>query len=128
AADGRVLWKHDFRAEYWGVEKDEEGVDKWFPVCGNAASAIADGQQVIVPVGGKKAGAFVAFNRSTGSVIWTVLPERSSYGSPIIAQLAGVKQLIGFTGLRLVGLDASSHSQLWELPFPAFFEQTITTP
>ncbi len=76
----------------------------------------------------EKSGALAAFDRKTGAVLWTVLPERSSYGSPIIVQLAGARQLIGFTVLRLVSLDASTHTQLWDLPFPAFFEQTITTP
>jgi len=125
---GRVLWKHDFGKEYWGVEKDAEGVDTYFPPCGATASAIVEGNLVIVPVGGKKGGSFAAFDRNTGSVLWKALAERSSYGSPMIAEIAGSRQLIGFTGLRMVGLNLSDHSLAWELPFPAMFEQTITTP
>lgn len=125
---GKVLWSHDFQKEAWGVEKDADGVDKWFPPCGNASSAIVEGNQVIVAVGGKKIGALAAFDRNNGKLLWHALPERSSYGSPIVATLAGSKQLIGFSGLRMAGLDLSSHEKLWELPFPAMFEQTITTP
>lgn len=128
SSTGRVLWKHDFNRECWGVEKDTDGVDSWFPPCGCAASALVDGSQVIVPVGGKKVGALAAFDRTTGALIWHALPERSSYGSPIIANLAGIRQLIGFTGLRMASLDLAGHSVLWQLPFPAMFEQTITTP
>src|SRR6185503_10558581 len=39
---GRLLWKHDFGKEYWGVEKDAEGVDTYFPPCGATASAIVE--------------------------------------------------------------------------------------
>lgn len=128
AATGKELWKHDFAKEYFGVEKDMDGVDSWFPPCGNAASAIVEGNTVIVPVGGKKGGSFAGFDRQTGEVVWKALAERSSYGSPMIADLAGFHQLVGFTGLRMVGLNLSSHTLLWEKPFPAMFEQTITTP
>lgn len=83
---------------------------------------------MIVPVGGKKVGALAAFDRKNGKLLWHALAERSSYGSPMIADLAGTRQIIGFTGLRLVGLGLQDHKALWELPFPAMFEQTITTP
>jgi outer membrane protein assembly factor BamB len=125
---GSVLWSHDFRKEAWGVEKDAEGVDKWFPPCGNASSVVVEGNQVIVAVGGKKIGALAAFDRKDGKLLWHELPDRSSYGSPIVADLAGRKQVVGFTGLRMVGLDMTSHKPIWELPFAAMLEQTITTP
>jgi outer membrane protein assembly factor BamB len=125
---GRVLWKRDFAKEFWGEEKDPAGDDAWFPACGTAASPIVVGPHVIVPVGGHKAGAFSAFNRQTGDLAWVALPERSSYGSPIRAKLAGADQLVGFTGLRMVGLDLASREVLWDHPFPAINEQTILTP
>lgn len=43
AKTGKLLWSHDFQKEAWGVEKDMDGVDKWFPPCGNTASAIVEG-------------------------------------------------------------------------------------
>jgi outer membrane protein assembly factor BamB len=125
---GRVLWKRDFAKEFWGVEQDAAGDDAWFPACGMAASALVVGANVIVPVGGAKAGAFAAFHRQTGALVWAALPERSSYGSPIRATLAGADQLVGFTGQRMVGLDLASRELLWEYPFPAMYEQTILTP
>jgi outer membrane protein assembly factor BamB len=125
---GRVLWKHDFAKEFWGVEQDSAGDDAWFPACGMAASSLVVGAHVVVPVGGAKAGAFAAFHRQTGDLVWAALPERSSYGSPIRAKLAGVDQLVGFTGLRMVGLDLASRQLLWEYPFLAMYEQTVLTP
>lgn len=125
---GGVLWKHDFATEFWGADKDDSGSNAAFPVCGMAASALVSGEQVIVPVGGKKAGAFTAFDRKTGGVLWTALPERSSYSSPLMTTLADTPQLVGFTGLRMTGLDPTTRAVLWEFPFRAGFEQTILTP
>jgi hypothetical protein len=127
-ASGRVLWKHDCRREYWGVAKDASGDDAWFPPCGCASSALAFGNEVILSVGGPKAGAFAAFDRDTGRLAWSSLDDRGSYGSPVLATMAGVPQLIGFTGKRMVGLDARSHELLWEQPFRTEFEQTAITP
>ncbi|MDX1931825.1 MAG: PQQ-binding-like beta-propeller repeat protein [Capsulimonadales bacterium] len=125
---GRVLWKHDLEAEYWGVEKDAVGQEAWRPVCGASASALVDGREVIVPVGGKKAGAFAGFDRATGRLLRKSLDDRSSYASPLRGELAGVSQIVGFTGTRMVGLDARNRNLLWEHPFKAMYEQTIITP
>lgn len=125
---GNILWTRDLNSEFWGVERGADGEDKWFPVCGASASPLVDGNNVILPVGGKKAGCIVAFDRRTGKIVWKALEERSSYASPLFANLAGQRQLVGFTGLRMVGLDDSEHKLLWEHPLAAFMEQTIVSP
>jgi outer membrane protein assembly factor BamB len=128
AKTGAVRWKRDCHKEFWGVVKAEKGDDAWFPPCGCAAGPLVEGKTVILPVGGKKAGSFTAFDRDTGKIVWQALDERSSYASPVFAAPGGIKQLIGFTGLRMVGLDQASHKLLWDRPFKAFFEQTIVSP
>ena len=128
AKTGHILWKHDFASEYWGVATDTWGEDAWSPQCGASASALVDGERVILPVGGKKAGAMTAFDRSSGKIIWKALEDRSSYASPLFANLAGSRQLVGFTGTRMVGLDAKDQKLLWEFPFKAMYEQTIISP
>jgi outer membrane protein assembly factor BamB len=128
AATGKVLWKHDLDKEYWGVEKDNAFGEAWRPPCGTAASPLVMGNQVIVAVGGKKAGAFTGFDRETGKLLWKALDDRSSYASPILVDLAGQKQIVGFTGKRMVGLSAADRKLLWEVPFTAMYEQTIITP
>ncbi len=125
---GNVLWSHDLASEFWGVVKSEDGMDAWFPVCGASASPLVDGNQVILPVGGKKAGCIVAFDRRTGKIVWKALDERSSYASPLFANIAGERELVAFTGTRMVGLTHSDHKLLWEHPFTALFEQTIISP
>lgn len=128
ANSGAILWTHDCPKEYWGVVKGDLGDDAWFPPCGCAASPLVDGDAVIVAVGGKKAGAFTAFDRKTGRLVWKALDDRSSYASPIIRSPGGVEQIIGFTGTRMVGLRHSNRELLWDVPFKARFEQTIVTP
>jgi outer membrane protein assembly factor BamB len=128
-ATGKVLWKHDCRKEFWGVVKNEKlGDDAWFPPCGCATGPLVDGDTVVVAVGGKKAGAFTAFDRATGNIVWKALEDRSSYASPLIASPGGVKQMIGFTGTRMVGLRHADRTLLWDVPFKALYDQTIVTP
>jgi len=127
-ATGKVLWQHDCDKEYWGVKKTVLGDDAWFPPCGASASALVDGDAIIIPIGGKKAGAISGFDRATGKLLWKALDDRSSYGSPFIASPGGVKQIIAFTGTRMVGLRHSDRKLLWDHPFPTKFEQTIVSP
>ncbi len=125
---GKILWQHDCQKEYWGIIKTNEGDDAWFPPCGASASPLVDGVTVIVPIGGKKAGAITGFDRNTGKLVWKALEDRSSYASPIIASLGGVKQIVAFTGTRMVGLRHSDRELLWDYPFPTKYEQTIVSP
>lgn len=125
---GKVLWQRDCNKEYWGVKFSADGDDAWFPPCGAAASPLVDSTTVIVPVGGKKAGAITGFDRGTGKLLWSALDDRSSYASPSVATPGGVKQIIGFTGTRMVGLRHSDRELLWEHPFPTRYEQTAVCP
>jgi outer membrane protein assembly factor BamB len=127
-ATGKALWQRDCLKDYWGVKKTDEGDDAWFPPCGASASPLVDGDTVIVPVGGKKAGAVTGFDRATGKLVWKALDDRSSYASPLIASAGGVRQIVAFTGTRMVGLRHSDRELLWEEPFKARFEQTIISP
>ena len=60
--------------------------------------------------GGPKGGTFVAFDRATGKVVWKALEDRSSYASPQVASPGGVKQLVCFTGTRMVGVKYADKS------------------
>jgi hypothetical protein len=127
--DGAVLWKHDLHREFWGAARDQWGDDAWSTCCGAAAAPLVDETRVLLPVGGKKAGAVTTFARTSGKVVWkSPLTDRSSYGSAVLATLAGQRQVVGFTGLRMVGLTRDRGELLWEYPFPALYEQTTLTP
>jgi outer membrane protein assembly factor BamB len=125
---GKILWQHDCAREYWGVAKTADGDDPWFPACGASASPLVDGETVVVPIGGKKAGAVTGFDRNSGEIVWKALDDRSSYASPLIGSPGGVKQFIAFTGTRMVGLRHADRELLWDHPFPAKYEQTVVSP
>src|SRR5581483_10627237 len=127
---GKVVWQRDFNAEFWGVEKDpnDPNDDAWSPCCGAATSPLVDGERVILPVGGKKAGGVTIFNKRNGSILAKSLEDRSSYASFVVASLAGERQFIGFTGIRMVGLRASDAALLWDFPFRVKWDQTVCTP
>ena len=140
AAAGKVLWKHDLRRRVLGRGQGPVGRRRLFHLLRGRRLAARiparrrehekkDGGCVLLPVGGKKAGAMTAFDRRDGKVVWkSPLTDRSSYASPMFATLAGVRQIVGFTGLRMVGLRPDDGSLLWDHPFPADYEQTIITP
>src|SRR5262249_49878665 len=121
---GNVLWKHDCAAEYWGVKKDKDGDDAWCTPCGAASSPLADGKRVLLSTGGEKCGSVSGFDRDSGKLVWKALDDKGSYASPVVAQLAGQRQVVAFTGLRMVGVKASDGALLWEHPFEAMFQQT----
>jgi outer membrane protein assembly factor BamB len=128
ARTGNAIWKQDFAALYWGVEKDKDGYDTWPTYCGAAASPLVDGDRVILPVGGKKAGAITAFDRNTGKILWRSLQDRSSYASPIRAELTGIEQIVAFTGQRMAGFVPDNGYPIWEHPYKISYEQTIVSP
>ena len=98
------------------------------PLYGTATSPLADGSSVIVHVGGFEKGALTAFDAATGKPRWEWKGDGPGSGSPIIATLAGVRQVIAQTQKFLVGLNASTGTLLWHLPFTDDFGQNAFTP
>jgi len=83
----------------------------------HAFSPVVDRGLVIFHPGGHDKGAITAFDVSTGATKWTWNGDGPGYGSPIVVDLAGTRQLIALTQAKLVGLDVASGALLWERPF-----------
>jgi outer membrane protein assembly factor BamB len=82
---------------------------------------------VIFHLGGHDKGALTAFDVNTGAERWTWPGDGPGYGSPILADLGGTRQIIAITQAKLVGLDAATGALLWERPFvSANFTNSIT--
>jgi outer membrane protein assembly factor BamB len=98
-------------------------------------SPVIDGAHVIFHVGGHNQGALTAFDVNTGDVKWRWAGDGPGYGSPIIAELDGTRQIVTITQGKLVGIDPATGSLLWERPFvsgnftnaitPVLYGQTI---
>jgi outer membrane protein assembly factor BamB len=83
---------------------------------------------LIVHVGGAKGGALTAFDPATGNPKWQWTGDGPSYGSPIVAELGGVRQVITFTLDNLVGVSAETGEQLWIRSFKAPSQVNAGTP
>ena len=113
-ASGRLIWRVPAPAV--------------LPQYGTATSPLVDGTSVIAHVGGHDSGALTSFDAATGKPRWQWKDDGPGYGSPIIATFGGVRQVITQTQKLLVGLNASTGTLLWHLPFTDDFNQNAFTP
>ena len=80
----------------------------------HAFSPVIEGNTVIFHVGGHNQGALTAFDVNTGQVKWEWTGDGPGYGSPIVADFGGVRQLVTITQGKLVGVNAATGALLWE--------------
>jgi len=111
--DGSVIWSHKIAKDYEFAAKFGVPV-----VWGWSAHPLIDGDQLIILVGGKKAGV-VAFNKMTGKELWRAIDaEEIGYASPVVFEQDGKRQLIVWHDVAIQGLDISTGEVLWRVPFP----------
>jgi outer membrane protein assembly factor BamB len=118
AASGRVVWRKEFFKEFPYTS----------PLYGAAQSPVVDGGRVIVHVGGGGNGALTAFDAATGAVVWAWKGDGPAYASPVVAEIAGTRQVITFTESLLVGVAADTGRLLWKVPFTTDYTQNAVTP
>ena len=114
AADGKQLW-----------QKPAPPVG---PLYHTAMSPLVDRGMVNVHVGGHNQGALTAFDANTGAVKWAWNGDGPAYGSPIVAEFGGTRQVIVFTQENLVGVSEAAGELLWKRPFTTSFSQNAITP
>jgi len=106
ANTGKVLWRKD---EFPGV----------FPQFYTSSSPLITDGMVIAFLGGKGNGALIAYDLTTGTQKWKWAGEAPDYGSPVVATIAGVKQIVTLTEKSLVGVALADGKLLWQVPCPA---------
>lgn len=83
---------------------------------------------VVVNAGGPEGNGLVAYDLQSGERVWQgeglrspeITPgsrNRASYSSPMLVELAGVRQIIIFDGVGLRGCDPTTGDQLWFYQF-----------
>ena len=117
ATTGERLWRQDLWREYGGYRLRR----------GYAASPIAWGETVIVPVGGEAPGA-VAFSAADGTVRWSSESFDSAQSSPIVLEVDGESQMVLFIQDQVVGIDPDDGRLLWRHPHHSFGPYNISTP
>jgi outer membrane protein assembly factor BamB len=91
-------------------------------------SPLVDSGLVIAHVGGDGRGAVVALDARSGAAKWSWDGDGPAYASPILVHSYGVRQIVTQTQRYLVGIDVTSGTLLWRLPFTTSFDQNIVTP
>jgi len=94
----------------------------------HAFSPVVDRGLVIFHVGGDDAGALTAYDVNTGEVKWSWKGDGPGYGSPVVVDIEGTRQIITITQGKLVGVDASNGMLLWERPFVITNKTNSVTP
>jgi outer membrane protein assembly factor BamB len=98
------------------------------PLYHTAMSPLVDGPLVLLHVGGHDDGALTAFEAATGAVRWSWDGDGPAYGSPMVFELAGVRQVVTFTQENFIGVSASTGELLWRRPFVTPSTTTSQTP
>ncbi|HYN84430.1 MAG TPA: PQQ-binding-like beta-propeller repeat protein, partial [Pyrinomonadaceae bacterium] len=118
ARNGRVKWRKEFGSQYGTTS----------PIYGTSMSPVFDGGRLVAHVGGHDRGALTAFDAETGKVRWSFEPDGPSYASPVIATLAGARQIITFTQKELVAVKPDTGELLWKLPAKTGYDTNCNTP
>ena len=117
-ATGQVVWRTD-------ILKDAGASNlQW----GMAGSPLVVDDTVIVQPGGSSGQSVVAYSKATGKRTWAALDDQQSYSSPMVAELAGVRQLLVFSATRVVGLTLDGGQVLWEHPWKTNFDINASQP
>lgn len=104
---GARIWSKD-------IMKDNQAtVNGW----GMSGSPLVIDQMVVVNAGGANGRSLVAYHAATGEFAWGGGNASAEYSSPLLAKLAGVRQILIFTR-KVVAHDVASGEVLWEYPWP----------
>jgi outer membrane protein assembly factor BamB len=118
AHSGDVIWRKDFVKQY------PETAPGW----GTSASPLVTDGLCIVHVGGPNKGGLTAFNAKTGAEKWCYDGDGPAYASPIVADLAGERQVVGLTLNDFVGVSLATGKLLWKIPCREIHSENCLTP
>jgi outer membrane protein assembly factor BamB len=111
AATGKVIWRHDALAK---------GGPRFF----TAMSPLVIDGTVVVHLGAKDDGLLLTLDLATGQTKWQWAGEGPAYSSPIVAVVAGERQLLLQTEKSLRGLRWGDGRPRWEIvtsPKPGYW-------
>lgn len=128
-ADGTVVWEVDLN-DLLGIEVttavDADGQTVTYEgnsrlQWGRSGAALIVDDVVVIPGGGPAAGTIhtlLAFDRLTGELRWKGGDEMIAYGSPTLATVAGVDQILMTCENFAMGFAPQSGELLWKFPRP----------
>jgi outer membrane protein assembly factor BamB len=110
------------------VEDNGAKVVEW----GMTSSPLIAGSLVVVNAGIDRADnrgqAVAAYDRKTGTKVWAAGNHPAGYSSPMLANLAGVEQIVLFDGGGVAGINSADGHELWRYPWKTFSDMNIIQP
>ena len=107
AATGRVVWRTNILEDAGAMNV------QW----GMSAAPLLVDETVVVHPGGPNGKSVIAYDRKTGARVWAAQNDGAGYASPMLATIAGVRQILVFSATRLMGLKPEDGSFLWDHPW-----------
>jgi outer membrane protein assembly factor BamB len=125
ARTGDVLWSHD--------TAEETGADVL--VWGKSGSPLVVDDMVIINVGAPNDEtlgddyhrSLVAYDLETGSLRWAAGNRQASYASPVVATLAGERQIVIANQSYVSAHRVDDGEVLWEMPWADEFDTNATS-
>ena len=116
-ATGAVVWSKDFVKDFGAT------VGKW----GYSGSPLVLGKMVMIDVGGKGASA-VAFDKTTGDVIWKAGDDAQGYSSPYAFTQDGKQLVAFFNAYGLVVREVAEGKEVMRFPWGTKYDVNAATP
>ena len=105
---GKTIWRRDIAADN----------DSPPPDFGRSSSPLIVDDLVVVSAGGPSGRSLVAYQRESGEPAWRAGDDLASYSSPVVATLAGVRQIVVLNQSSVAGHDPATGRVLWNHPWP----------
>jgi outer membrane protein assembly factor BamB len=120
AAKGDLIWEKQLTEVYEARP----------PFWGYASHPFVDGENLIVPVGGKGTG-LVAFEKKTGKEVWRSVTTNDIGYAPVVMyqpeRANGERQLVFWHGRGITAVNPDDGAELWEVLFPKAANPSIVT-
>ena len=110
---------HLFSLDLNGKELWRKDVGRFYPerAFGYGTSPLLAGGNIVVAAESQGEGYIAAFDCDTGKEVWRTvrLAERSSHGTPVLADINGAEQIVLNGADRVVGYDPENGKELWSV-------------
>ena len=107
AATGKRIWSRDVL-----VENQLPNLE-W----GKSSSPLLVDDLVVVTGGGAKEKTLLAYRQETGELAWASGEDKASYASPVLATLAGRRQILIVNAASVAAHDPKDGAMLWKYPW-----------
>ncbi len=107
AKNGNRVWQYNIVKDFGGK----------MPGWGFCNSPMIEDDALIVPVGGSRGNAVMAFNKKSGAFLWKSHSDDPGYSSPIAVTIGGVRQIVVFSGTQVFAVSPTDGKLFWSYPW-----------